>query len=310
MFRKIWSLCCIVLFAATVGSAAEQATLSAGEECSLEFAGDKMFIRNADTRQLLIGRLFFTWTPQMATPASVEVIDDNTWQINYTISIPEETRIEPEKLAEAKASLDSIQLSARCTASDNRIKIRYLLTSPQVKPDGMMQEILGQSGTQKQPNFQETLCKLRPFGGKLYTSKGHVYRPFAAKTATIWLKLPGNSNWTNSWAEHLGFKGTGNAGEYQSELDFLITPAELSGNDVAAVFRNDPLSMTFADGKLVIRNLGYKTIRDAELTLGEKDQTVSLKPGETVEIPLEGEEDSAILSVGEKTYAAARQTAE
>ena len=79
---------------------------------------------------------------------------------------------------------------------------------------------------------------------------------------------------------------------------------------VAAVFRNDPLSMTFADGKLVIRNLGYKTIRDAELTLGEKDQTVSLKPGETVEIPLEGEEDSAILSVGEKTYAAARQTAE
>ena len=308
MHRKTWTLCCAALLAGTFGFAAEQATLPAGEEYSLEFAKDKMFIRHAATPRLLIGRLFFTWTPQIATPVSVEVLEDNTWRIDYAVSVPEDPQAEPEKLAEARAALESIKLTAHCSAADNRVKITYLLNSPLVRPDGMMQEILAQNGTAKQDSFVETICKLRPFGGKVYQAKGRTYRPFAGETEVIWLKLPGNPAWCNGWAEHLGFQPTGNEGEYRAELDFLIAPPELSGNDVSAVFRNEPLSMTFADGKLVIRNLGYKTLRDAELSLGDSEQTLSLKPGESVEIPFEETVDAAILSVGEKNYAAARET--
>ena len=78
MRRKTWTLYCAAFLAGTFGFAAEQATLPAGEEYSLEFAKDKMFIQHAATPRLLIGRLFFTWTPQIATPVSVEVLEDST----------------------------------------------------------------------------------------------------------------------------------------------------------------------------------------------------------------------------------------
>ena len=41
MHRKTWTLCCAALLAGTFGFAAEQATLPAGEEYSLEFAKDE-----------------------------------------------------------------------------------------------------------------------------------------------------------------------------------------------------------------------------------------------------------------------------
>ena len=209
--------------------------------------------------------------------------------------------------AKAKADAEGITLSALCTTGDNRVKIVYTLVSPKVRPDGMMMEILGQDGTAKKPNYEATVWKVRPFGGRLSPAKGGTFRPFANGNETFWLRLPGNAGWSSGWAEHGGFRKNGD-GTYTSELDFIITPSDFSGADVAAVFRNDPVSMSFTENELVIRNLGYKAVRDAELSLDGKDRTVSFEPGEVKKFAFEpgGSAVSATLKIGEKVYAAAQ----
>lgn len=111
---------------------------------------------------MLIGKLFYTWTPQAATPASAEVVDDNTMKIDYAVSVPDDPKKTPEQNAKAKADAEGITLSALCTTGDNRVKIVYTLVSPKVRPDGMMMEILGQDGTAKKPNYEATVWKVRP----------------------------------------------------------------------------------------------------------------------------------------------------
>ena len=299
---------CAAIFAGTFGHAAEQAKIKAGDDYTLEFAKDKLFIQDSQNRRrMLIGKLFYTWTPQAATPTSAEVVDDNTMKIDYAVSVPDDPKKTPEQNAKAKADAEGITLSALCTTGDNRVKIVYTLVSPKVRPDGMMMEILGQDGTAKKPNYEATVWKVRPFGGRLSPAKGGTFRPFANGNATFWLRLPGNAGWSSGWAEHGGFRKNGD-GTYTSELDFIITPSDFSGADVAAVFRNDPVSMSFTENELVIRNLGYKAVRDAELSLDGKDRTVSFEPGEVKKFAFEpgGSAVSATLKIGEKVYAAAQ----
>ena len=64
--------------------------------------------------------------------------------------------------------------------------------------------------------------------------------------------------------------------------------------------------MSFTENELVIRNLGYKAVRDAELSLDGKDRTVSFEPGEVKKFAFVpgGSAVCATLKIGENVYAA------
>ncbi len=276
---------------------------------ALEFAQNKLFLKNeANQRKLLIGKWLYAWSPQVATPASAELTEDGTMKIAYTVTAEEDKKKTPEQNAQAKVDAEKIQLTALCTTETSRIKIAYTLSSPTVKPDGTMIELLGQSGVSKGEKYEVTVWKPRPFGGQLVAAKGGVLRAFSDKEETIWLKLPGNSGWASGWAEHAGFRKSGE-GEYKTELDFIITPVDFSSEDAAAIFRNDPVSLAFIGNELAIRNLSIKVIENAELVLSGKAETITIQPGEQKKFTVEsGAAASAILKVSDKSYATQLKT--
>lgn len=297
---------CAAFLAGASGFAAEQAQIKAGESHTLEFAKDKLFLRNGENqRRLLIGKVLYIWSPPAATPASAEVAEDGTMKIEYTVNADNDPKKTPEQNAQMKADAKEIKLSAVASAKEGRVKIVYTLVSPKVKPDGAMFELLPQGGAKKGEKYNATVWKPRPFGGKLVAAKGGEFRAFSDKAETVWLKLPGNAGWTNGWAEHAGFRKSGD-GQYTSTLEFIITPAGFSGEDAAAIDRNDPVSLSFGADGLLIRNLTAKAIENAELILNGKAETVTVAPGEAKKIAVEPGDApaSAILKVGEQSFAA------
>lgn len=297
---------CAAFLAGASGFAAEQAQIKAGDSHSLEFAQNNLFLRNDENqRKLLIGKLLYIWSPPVATPVSAEVAEDGTMKIEYTASVGDDPKKTPEQNAQDKADAKEIKLSAVASAGEGRVKIVYTLVSPKTKPDGAMFELLPQGGAQKGEKYSATVWKPRPFGGKLAATKGDEFRAFTDKTETVWLKLPGNTGWTNGWAEHAGFRNSGD-GPYTSTLEFIITPVEFTIDDVGAIDRNDPVSLSFGADGLVIRNLTAKIIENAELILNGKAETVTVAPGETKKIAVASGDapGSAILKVGEKSFAA------
>lgn len=297
---------CAVLFAGSFGFAAEPVQIKAGEGHSLEFAHDKLFLRNEEgQRKMLIGKLFYTWSPPAATPVSATVAENGTLKVEYAVAAEEDKKKTAEENAQAKADAKEIKLSAVCTGGENRVKIACTLVSPKIKPDGAMMEILGQAGTAKKEKYSAIVWKVRPFGGKLTAAKGGEFRAFADENEIYWLRLPGNTGWSSGWAEHAGFRKSGE-GEYATELEFIITPAGFGVEDAAAIYRNDPVSLVFSDDGLAIRNLTAKTVENAELILNGKAETVTVAPGEQKKIALESGDSpaTAILKIGDASFAA------
>ncbi|MBS1372321.1 MAG: hypothetical protein HPZ91_20450 [Lentisphaeria bacterium] len=298
---------CASLLAGSFGYGAEQARIKAEDGgCSLEFAKDKLFITNgSNRRQLLIGKLLYTWSPQIAVPVSAEVVD-GAMKVDYRIILKDDAKRTPEQTAKAAADAESVRLTALCTVGGGRVNIAYTLVSPKVKPDGMMVEIVGQDGVGKKEKYESTAWKVRPFGGGMAASKDGVFRQFKSGKFAAWLKLPGNAGWSSGWAEHAGFKRSGE-GEYRTEFDFLVTPVDFTGADAAAASRREPFSLAFAGNELVVRNLGYRAVQGAELSLNGRDETVSFEPGEVKKFAFEPGDSavvSAALKVGETVYAA------
>ena len=71
--------------------------------------------------------------------------------------------------------------------------------------------------------------------GDLLKANGKNLRPFTKEgRGTYYLALPGNPNWTSSWAEHAGFRKSGD--EYKTTLEFRFAPPEVTGEAVGALF--------------------------------------------------------------------------
>ncbi len=297
---------CAAFLAGSIGYGAEQLKIKGDDGNSLEFSGNQLYLANESGRQqLMIGKLFYTWSPQVAVPASAEAVGTDSMKIDYTIRLDGDKKRTPEQTAKASAAAESIHLSALCTLKGGRLKMVFTLDSPQVKPDGVMVEIVGKNGVSKQGKYDSVLWKLRPFGGRMAAQKEGTFRSFRSGKFAAWLKLPGNSGWTSSWAEHAGFKAQGD-GRYTTEFLFVMTPLDFSGADVAAAARGDQFSLAFEGRELVVRNLGYNAARHLELSLNGNVETVSFEPGEVKRFPTGAGEEatmSATLKVGEKLYA-------
>lgn len=296
----------VALLAGSIGFGAEQLKIQGDDGNSLEFVDNQLILANdAGQRQLVIGKLFYSWSPQVAVPASAELVGADTMKIDYEIRLDGDKKRTPEQIAKAVAAAESIRLAALCTLKGGRLQVVFKLKSPQVKPDGVMVEILGKNGVSKQEKYESVLWRLRPFGNRMAARKEGTFRLFRGRNFAAWLKLPGNSGWTSSWAEHAGFKAQGE-GRYITELLFVMTPLDFSGADAAAAMRGDQFSLAFEGQELLVRNLGYTTVRDLELSLNGNAKIVSFEPGEIKRFSVAAGEEStksATLKVGEKLYA-------
>ncbi len=177
-----------------------------GDGCGVEFLKDKVFITNGSNQRLvLIGKLLYSWTRPVLTATGAEVGEDGSMKVTYRVSIKDDAKATPEQTAAITADAESIKLEALWKVEGNKITVTYTLTSPKVKPDGAMVEIVGHSGATKQP-----------------LAEGNI-RPFANKTDVVQVKLPGNPKWSSTWAEHAGFKKSGDV--YTSVFEFTVAPA-------------------------------------------------------------------------------------
>lgn len=214
---------CAAVCIGSISFAAEKASVRT-KDFVLRFAKDKIVLSNLKWQdEVVIRKVMFIRSPHFATPTGAEQLTPDSFKVDYKIDVKANPKDTPEKAEALKKSIEAIKLTALCTATDAGAKIEYTLTSPEYKPDGAMIEFNCWSRFKK--------------GGKgdLIKANGKKLRPFAKEGRGIYyLALPGNPNWTSGWAEHAGFRKSGD--EYKTTLEFRFAPPEVTGEAVGALF--------------------------------------------------------------------------
>ncbi len=214
---------CAAISIGSLSFAAEKASVRT-KDFILRFAKDKIVLSSPKQQdEVVIRKVMFIRSPHFAVPDGAEQLTPDSFKVDYRIDVKANPKDAPAKAEALKRSIETIRLTALCTATAAGAKIEYTLTSPEYRPDGAMIEFNCWSGFKKGTRSE------------LLKANGRNLRPFAKEgRGAYYLALPGNPGWTSSWAEHAGFRKSGD--EYKTTLEFRFAPPEVTGEAVGALF--------------------------------------------------------------------------
>jgi len=208
-----------------------------GKELSLSLQNGRLVIANENGTPLLsLGKLKLMWRPPFFAPEELRVIAPDSAEINY-------------KTFHAPSGV-VMTLKARCAiTAPGRMKLDYTLTAPAGIPlGGSMLEMFPAKNSMKTIRpYKSGLWTRSPKGGVPFEVADGAYRLFQGKTEDLWLKLPGNPQFSNGSAEHIAFRKTDSVST--ASVEFLTVPRGSAPAEIAARFQGRPAALTLSTAK-------------------------------------------------------------